>query len=142
MMEEDDLEYGPPTPFSYRDLFSRFFCSSDEGATVSAERSEVIEGNNQMEPPSAHTESPPEGTQGNESDSENGQMRDVEIVPVQEPIVMETGPEPEANLGAINDTAEKTQEYAQAPMHPDIMADVRTDHIAHVNKRQMSATTA
>ena len=47
--------------------------------------------------------------------------------------------EPEQNIAAINDTAEKLVQY-QEPMHPDIMADVRAN--VAIEKRQKSATTA
>ena len=100
MMEEEEVEYGPPTPFSYKDLFLRFFCSSEEGASDAA--SDTNGDTSQREP--LEPSMPESGIAG---------------------IVPKAGEEePEKNIAAINDTAEKLVQY-QEPMHPDIMADVR-----------------
>ena len=115
MMEEEEVEYGPPTPFSYKDLFLRFFCSSEEGASDAA--SDTNGDTSQREP--LEPSMPESGIAG---------------------IVPKAGEEePEKNIAAINDTAEKLVHY-QEPMHPDIMADVRAS--VPIEKRQMSATTA
>ena len=115
MMDEDEAEYGPPTPFSYKDLFLRFFCSSEEGASDTVFDSNSDNSHREPLEPSM----PESGIVGT---------------------VPKAGEEePEQNIAAINDTAEKLVQY-QEPMHPDIMADVRAN--VAIEKRQMSATTA
>ena len=115
MMNEDEVEYGPPTPFSYKDLFLRFFCSSDEGASDMEFGSNVHSSQREPLEPSM----PESGIVGT--------------------VPKAREEEPEQNIAAINDTAEKLVQY-QEPMHPDIMANVRAN--VAIEKTQMSATTA
>ena len=115
IMDEDEVEYGPPTPFSYKDLFLRFFCSSEEGASETASDSSSDNSLREASEPSM----PSSGITGT-------------IPKVGEK-------EPEQTVAAINDTAEKLVRY-QEPIHPDIMADVRAS--VPIEKRQMSATRA
>ncbi len=114
MMEDDDAEFGPPTPLSYRDIFLRFFCSSDEEATSSG----GDDAPQQMEPlvPSS------EVAAGAVTAPREGEE------------------EPEPSVASVNDTAEKVQFAQAAPSHPDLLADVRTN--VPIENRHMHATTA
>ncbi len=99
-MDEDDPDYGPATPLSYKDLFLGFFCSSDEGS-----RSTIADSTPEMEPAMPNSEILGTAPQPGEE-------------------------EPEKGVAAINDTAEKMQfphEPLHPDIMADVRAHVHID---------------